>query len=460
MTKTKTRTPLFVRDKFFYKTVLALALPMTLQNVMQLLLNMMDTVMLGWLDGDTETVISAANLANQPYFVYSLFLFGMVSGMSVLIAQYWGKGDIATINSVAGIGMIAVVGVGSIFTLVCYIFTPEIMGLFTQSEQVVEYGVQYLNFVLASYVVASVTTLLYGVMRSTEQVTVALVTNTTAILVNVVLNYILIFGKLGLPPMGIRGAALATLIARIFELLMVLVYVIFMEKRVRLNIKKMLRIKSSLIKDFIRYSLPVICNETLWGLGITMHSVIIGNMGELPHAAYSVANIIERIGLLAAIGFGNATLIMIGKEIGAGRRENAYPYAKTMLALSTLLGVFMSGVVYLIKDIAVNMFNVSDDTKTAALNIVLVMMVVIFAKSFNTTAIVGVIRGGGDTVTAMLCDFLPMWLIAIPLGAVIAHIVKLPVWWVYACLMGDELIKVPVCLIRIKSKKWIRNVTR
>ncbi len=455
-----TKTPIFVRDKSFYRIVLSLALPMTLQNVMQLLLNMMDTVMLGQLGEHSEAVISAANLANQPYFVYSLFLFGMVSGASVLIAQYWGKGDTDTINSIAGIAMIAALAVGGIFTTVCYLFTPQVMSLFTQSEEVISLGVDYLRIVLASYIIASLTTLLNGVMRSTEQVSIALATNSTAIVLNILLNYILIFGKLGFPQLGIVGAAIATLISRIVELLMVLGYVIFFEKRVKLNIPKMLKINKTLVRDFIRYSLPVICNETLWGLGITLHSVIIGNLGDMPYAAYTVANIIERIGLLASIGFANATLIIVGKEIGAGRSENAYPYAKTMLALSAILGVVMSGVVLFIRYPVVNMFNVADETKVAAIHIISVMAVVIFAKSFNTTAIVGVIRGGGDTITAMLLDFVSMWTLAIPLGAVMAHVVGLPVWWVYAALMSDEMLKVTFCFLYVKSRRWIRNITR
>ncbi len=457
----KVRTPFFVRDKNFYKLVFSLVLPMTLQNVMQLLLNLMDTVMLGWIEGEhTETIISAANLANQPYFVYSLFLFGMVSGASVLIAQYWGKQDIDTINSITGIAVIAVFGIGGLFTSVCYIFTDGIMGLFTPDPMVIELGVQYLKIVLASYLVASLTTILCGVMRSTEQVGVALFTNTTAIFINIALNYILIFGKLGFEPMGIRGAAIATLIARIIELIMVLFYVTFIDKKVKLRIRKIFRIKAVLVKDFIRYSLPVILNETFWGLGITFHSVIIGNLGPDAHSAYAVANIIERIGVLAALGFANASLIIIGKEIGAGRSKNAYPYAKTMLTLSLLFGIFMSCVVFFIRGFVIDMFNVDNITKASAMNIAFIMMLTVFAKSINTTGIVGVIRGGGDTVTAMICDFIPMWLFAIPLGAAAAYLIKLPVWWVYACLMSDELIKVTIVLLRFKSKKWIRNVTR
>ena len=449
-----------VRDREFYRVVLSLAIPMTIQNVLQLLLNMMDTVMLGRLGESSEALISAANFANQPFFVYSLFLFGMVSGMSVLIAQYWGKGDTDAINSITGIAMTAAVAVGSLFTIVCYLFTPGVMGLFTDSDEVIGLGVKYLRIVLASYVIASITSILCGVMRSTEQVGIALGSNTVGIFTNIALNYCLIFGKFGLPRMEIEGAALATLIAKIVEFLIVLVYVIFFDRRVRLSFARMFRIQRRMIGDFIKYSLPVIFNETMWGLGITLHSVIIGHIGDAAYAAYTVANIIEKIGLLSAIGFANATQIIIVKEIGAGRSENAYPYARTMLTLSAALGIIMSGVVLLVRVPAVGLFDIADSTKTAAVNIIAVMSVIIFIKSLNTTAIVGVMRGGGDTRTAMIFDFMPMWLISIPLGAIVAHIIKLPVWWVYACLMSDEVIKSGFCLLYIRTKRWIRNVTR
>lgn len=450
----------FVRDKQFYRVVLSLSIPMTLQNVLQLLLNMMDTVMLGQLGENSEAVISAANFANQPFFVYSLFLFGIVSGMSVLIAQYWGKGDINSINSITGIALTAAIIVGSLFTIVCYCFTHGVMGLFTNSGDVIELGVKYLRIVLASYIIASITNILCGVMRSTEQVGIALGSNTVGIFINIALNYGLIFGKFGLPRMEIEGAALATLIARIVEFLIVLVYVILYDKRVRLSFARMFRIQRNLIGDFIKYSLPVILNETMWGLGITLHSVVIGHIGDNAYAAYTVANIIEKIGLLSAIGFANATQILIGKEIGAGRSENAYPYARTMIAISSALGAIMAGVVLLVRIPAIEIFDIADTTKTAALNIILVMPATIFLKSINATAVVGAMRGGGDTRTAMIFDFVPMWVFSIPLGAIAAHIIKLPVWWVYACLVSDEIIKSSLALLYIKSKRWIRNVTR
>ena len=260
--------------------------------------------------------------------------------------------------------------------------------------------------------------------------------------------------------MGIVGAGIATLIARVIELLMVLGYIVFIEKRVRLKLSRMFRIPRTLAWDFIRYSLPVIGNETFWGLGITVHSVVIGNMGETAYAAYSVSNIIEKIGMLAVLGFANAALIVIGKEIGAGRAHNAYPYAKTILSISVLLGILTAGLMLAVRWPMINIFNVTSETKTAAMNIAAVMAAVIVAKSFNTTAVVGAIRGGGDTLTSMMFDFIPMWFFAIPLGAIAAHLIEIPVWWVYACLMSDEVVKMPLIMWRIISKKWIRNVTR
>ena len=460
MTNRTVRTPFFVRDKGFYRNVLRLAIPLTLQSAMGLLLNMMDTVMLGRLGENSEAVISAASLANQPFTIYSILIFGIASGASVLISQYWGKQDTDSINSITGIITIISLVAGGLVTVLCYFFAPEVMSLYTSSPLVIELGVSYLYIVLASYPITSMTSLLCSVMRSTEQVKVALVSNSAAILTNILLNYILIFGKLGFPALGIVGAAIATLIARIAELLMVLFYVIFMEKQVRLSLRKMLRIRGVLVRDLCRYSLPTITSETFWGLGITCHAAIIGNMGEIPYAAYSVANIIESIGLLATMGFATAALVIIGKEIGAGREHNAYPYAKTLLTLATILGALMSGVVVLLARPAVNLFNIVDATKDTAVNIILVIAVLVFIKSFNATAIVGVFRGGGDTVTAMLMDSVCMWTISVPMGLLAAYVLELPVWWVYAFLMTDEVVKIFIGFKRVTSRKWIRNVTR
>ncbi len=451
---------MFVKDREFYKTVRRLVIPITLQNVMSLLLNMMDTVMLGQLSERSEEAISAANLANQPFFVFTLFLFGMISGATVLISQYWGKQDRRSINTVCGIAMIGALSIGSIFTLICAIFTKPVMSLFTDTPSVIEIGASYLRIVVISYIPAAITSLLCGIMKSVEHAKIVLLTNSMAILINILLNYIFIFGKFGAPAMGVQGAALATLIARMIELTLVVIYVFGVEKQLKLRIPDMLKITKPMVHDFIKYSSPVIFNETVWGLGITFHAAIIGHLGEEAYAAYTITNVIERVGQLAAMGFANAAAIIIGKEIGAGHSDKVYGYAKTLMILSTSLGVAASVVVWFIHMPISHFFNVADTTRAMTHGIILFYIFFNVCKYFNCLNIVGILRGGGDTVAAMLCDFLPMWFVCIPLGFVVAFYFKLPVQFVYAVLVCDEALKIPFGFARFKSKKWIKNITR
>ena len=450
---------LFVKDRLFYKRAFMLLLPMIFQNVMSLMLQLSDTVMLGLLPSNSETAISAANLANKPYFVYTLFLFGIVSGATVLISQYWGKGDTETISRILGIAMTTALVLGSFFTLSCYLFAPSIMSMFSKSSEVIRLGAEYMRTVAISYIPAAVILLLYGILKSTEQVTVPLVFSGASIILNIVLNYILIFGKFGLSEMGVRGAAIATAISKLTEFVLVIIYMVFFEKKVHIKISKLLDFKKKILMDFVRYSSPVILNETAWGLGITVHAAILGNLGEEQYAAYTLANIIEQIAMLAVFGFANASGIIIGKEIGAGRSQNAYPYAKTLLSMAVISGFSFAFILMLFREKIIGIFNVSDTTKMYAGYIIIIMFFLISFKSFNTPAIVGVIRAGGDTVTAMLTDFIPMWLIAIPLGLTVTKLFDLPVYFVYALLMSDEALKAGFILWRLKSKRWIKNLT-
>lgn len=462
---------LLVREKSFYRIIMRLVIPITLQNVMGILLNMCDTVMLGKLEGNSEEAITAANLANQPFFLYTLFIFGMISGAAVLISQYWGKGDVEAIRSISGIAFIGALSLGTVFTVVCYILAPQVIGIFSKSGNVIELGVAYLRIVLLSYIPAAVTALLCGVMKATEQVKIALISNGAAIIMNIILNYILIFGKLGFPALGIRGAAIATLISRIAELITVLIYVIFMEKQIKLTLKNMFRIRKELVVDFLKFSTPVIANETLWGLGITIHSVILGNLGEEAYAAYSIINVVERICQLATMGFANAAAIIIGKEIGMMRhlsdegeimraKDRVYNYAKTLLTVCTASSAVIAVIIFSLRYRIISFFNISEYTKSVALNLIVIMLICVVMKAFNAPNIVGVIRGGGDTLTALLIDFIPMYALAIPLGILASHVFHLPFHWIYACLLSDEMFKVTLGVIRFRSRKWIKKITR
>ena len=431
----------FVREKAFYKTVFSIAIPIALQNVVGTVLNMADTVMLGMVDAKTEETIAAAGYANQIYFLYSLFIFGMCSGSAVLISQYWGKKDFVSINRVSGI--------------------PNIISVFTSSQEVINMGAGYLRIVIFSYLPATLTLILGGSLRATEQVKIVLFTNVSAVFINIVLNYVLIFGKFGAPVLGINGAAYATLIARIVECSIILIYVIFFEKRVNYRIRLMLKPGKVLIRDFLRYSSPVIFNETMWGLGITIHSVVYGNMGDEIFAAYTIAAVFEKIGILFAMGFSNAAGIIIGREIGAGREKNVMRYARVMLFFSAASVFIVFSAIVLFREPLIGIYgNIDAVTAKTVSNLLLVMLMITTVKGYNTCAIVGTIRAGGDTVTGMFIDITPMYSIAIPLGFVFAFVLKAPIYLVYPVLMSDELLKVVINTLYIASGRWIRRITR
>jgi len=450
----------FARDKSFYKTVFAIAIPVALQNVLSVALNMADTVMIGMLETNTEQAISAAGYANQMYFLYSLFIFGICSGSAVLISQYWGKGDFESINRVTGIAFIFAVSLGLVFSISCIVFSTPIISVFTASPDVAALGGSYLRIVAFSYIPATISLVFGGSLRATEQVKMVLVTNVTAVFLNIFLNYTLIFGKFDAPELGINGAAYATLTARVVECVSILIYVVFFERRVKYRISIMLRPGKYLLRDFFRYCLPVIFNETMWGLGITIHSVVIGNLGEQVYSAYAIANVLERVGILFAMGFSNASAIIIGREIGAGRSKNIMSYARTMLFFSAVSVFIVFSCIVLLREPLIGFYNIEAETANTVSTLLIYMLIITTIKGYNTCAIVGVIRAGGDTVTAMLTDIIPMYFLALPLGFIVAFVIKAPVYFVYIALMSDEISKVAFTIKHIASGKWIKKLTR
>ena len=448
------------REKNFYRTMLHLMIPICLQNVLFMTLNMCDTLMLGMMESGAEIAINAAGLANQPFFIYSLIIFGMVSGSSVLISQYWGAGDRKMINKVAGIALSIVITVGFVVTLAVFFFSRGVLGIFSGEAEVVENGASYIRIVVLSYIPAALTNMLNGIMRSMEKVKVALFSNFAGVGINIVLNYCMIFGKLGFPTMGLKGAAYATLIARLIECSIVIVYVFVAERDIRLKPIPIFKCELHDIRHILKISMPVVLNETLWSTGVTMYAVILGNIGVAQYAAYSVANIIERIGMVFSQGMANAGAIIIGKTVGAGKKDKAYEYSGTMLLFTTCAGAVLCVLIILSRGLFVSIFEIDAVTKEMAKAIIVFVGFVVLCKSYNMVSIVGVLRGGGDIRYAMLCDVLPMWLLSIPLSFALSKYTSLSVEYIYcALLVPDEIIKAVAGLIRFKSKKWIKNIT-
>ena len=456
---------LFVADRQFYRSVFRLVLPLMAMSAMSLILNFCDIFMLGRIGELSENAISAAQIANRPFFLFTMLMFGSMSGATVLCSQYWGKKDIDTINSIAGTTMAFLLPLCVIFMTVCFVFAGQLMSLLSNDEAIVEMAAVYLRIILFSFVFNLITGLFSGILRSVEKIKVPLAANITAILINIFLDALLIYGLWGFPAMGIKGAAAATAIARLIEASVILVYIIFFEDTVKFTFKKMFRIHIIIIKDFFRYSLPVVANEFIWGFGMTVHNSIIGRMPKYGEgdqlAAYTISNTIEQVAFMSIIGFSTACCIIIGKAIGEGKdNDTVAKYARSFIGLAGVFAFVTGGAAFAFREYIINIFEISGATKIYTSQLFTVVTAFILLKSFNCVSIVGIFRGGGDTKTGMVIDACFMYLIGIPLGFAAMYFWKLDVRFVFAFLISDELFKLPVVAWRVKSRKWIRRITR
>ncbi len=443
--------------KAFYKLVFVLVLPMALQNLINVGVTSADVIMLGQVG---ETSLSAASLAGQVQFIMTLIFFGLTSGAAVLTAQYWGKKDIRSIEKILAITMrFAILG-AIIFTVAALLFPVPIMKLFTSEEAVLKEGVSYLKIIGFSYIFAAITMIYLNVMRSVERVIISTVVYSVSLVINVIFNAIFIFGLFGLEPMGVRGAALATLIARITELIIVWFYARKINRMVRFHFKDLFTIDKVLLKDFLTFSIPVMLNELIWGAGTAANAAIIGHLGSPVVAASSVTQVTRQLAMVVAFGIANATAIIIGKAIGEQKEELAKVYAKRFIRLTLVVGFIGSLVILGVSGIAQSQMTLSQDAKYYLNIMMFVMSYFALGQAYNTTMVVGVFRAGGDTRFGLILDVTTLWGCSILFGALAAFVWKFPIPLVYMIIMSDEIIKLPLTTLRYKSYKWVRNVTR
>lgn len=444
-------------SRVFYRSVLALVLPMAAQNLINVGISSLDVIMLGAV---SETVLSASSLANQIQFIMTMIFFGVTSGACVLTAQYWGKGDRRTIEKVMGIALRISITVGIVFTLAVLFFPEPLMRIFSNEEDVIAEGVRYLQVVGYSYLFMSITMIYLNIMRSVERVIISTVVYSVSLVTNGVLNAVFIFGLLGLPAMGITGAALATTIARFVELVIVLVYAYRPGQPVRLRFSDIFTREAQLFRDFLRYSIPVTLNEMMWGGGVSMITAIIGHMGQSAVAANSVAQVTRQLATVVAFGIANATAIMIGKAIGEGSEDKAEDFGRRFVWVTVIAGVVGGIVVLCVSPIASANLTLTDQAREYLTFMMFVMSYFVIGQAFNTTMVVGVFRAGGDTRFGLIEDTVAMWGISIFIGFLGAFVFGWSVQAVYVVLLSDEIIKIPVNWWRYKTKIWLRNVTR
>ena len=451
------------RESGFYKRLFLLALPLILQNLITTSLGFVDTFMVGLL-GQTE--LSAVTAANSPIFLVQVIIFGLISGLTVLVSQYWGRGDTEAINRCMGIALYTGVGIAGAVALVLFLFPQPVMALVTNNPVLIELGAPYLQIVGVSYVFNAASSVYVGMQRSTENPAMGMIVFAASMLLNTFLNYVLIFGKLGAPALGITGAAIATLTSRIVEFLLTLGYAL-VSRRVPLRPSALFRPGMAFLRDFIKYSTPVLLNETLWGLGTTVMTAIMGHMiiSEEMLAAYAIMGNIDKFSTVACFGVAGATAVIVGKRIGEGAgKDEIYSLGCCLLLVSLLVGVAVAlclgaALPLIFIPILYPLFHLEGLALEIAITMCIVYICILPLKAFDITNITGLLRAGGDSRMASIIDLSCQWVIAVPLTFLTALVFNAPVAVVCLCIQSENVCKCPWGILRLRSRKWINDVT-
>jgi len=447
----------------FYREVALLSAPIILQNLITSTLGMADTFMVGLLG---ELPMAAVTLANIPMFVIQLFIFGVQSGSSVLFNQYWGKKDLEAINRVMGVAMWAVLLITCVYASILLLYPVEFLSLFGNQPEVIELAARYGRIAGLSWIFDSVVLVYISVYRSMEQPKLGMYILVASMLTNTFLNWVFIFGNLGAPALGVEGAALATLIARILEFAIMVGHALT-NRSFALRPGLLLRPGGAMARRFLIFGFPVILNETMWGMGTSAYTTVMGHMEGSTEilAAYTIAGNVEKICMVVSFGISATAAIIIGREIGAGRSDKVQEIALVLITLTAGFGVVIGAGLFLFARLAAPvlifpLFKLSASAAAIATMMMTVRAVIFPLHDFNGVVIVGVLRGGGDVKAATLIDILPLWLVAIPLTALCGLVLKLDILWVYLVMCLEQLVKLVLGLWRMKSGKWIRDITR
>lgn len=445
------------KNKDFFKVMISIALPITLQNLVASSVNMLDTLMITTLG---EESIAAVGLANQVFFFYAVTVFGVATGSSIFIAQFWGKKDTRNIGRVLGISLAIVCVLGTVFTLAALIVPDFIMRIFSNDKEVIRLGADYLRVVSLSYIITGISFSYAVASRSIGQAKMPMTVSMISFVTNALFNYLLIFGKFGFPQLGIKGAAYGTLIARAVEIALIL-YSIYSNKQNPLaqNIKNMTDWTGDFIKKYLKTAYPVILNEAFWSLGTVLYSIAYAKIGTEAAAAVQILNTVQNIFMVMTRGLANACTVMVGNKIGADEEEEAVEYANSFMILSVVLGLVLGIMLFITSDGILMFFrNLTPGLHAASKKLLIVLAIFFSIKSFNGTMIVGVLRGGGDTKFSMILEMCSVWLVGVPLAFLGALVFKLPVYYVFLMVHMEEIVKASIGMLRIRSKKWVTNV--
>lgn len=456
MNRITARTKEMLGDKIFLEKAVRIACPVALQGMLNTVINLVDTLMIGSMGA---TAIAAVGLANKVFFVFSLLVFGVVSGGGILAAQYWGSGDVKHIRKVLGLSMVIAMAGAALFAIPAIACPQIVMRIFTTSQDSVSLGAKYLSVAAMTYPFIALTNVYVAMLRAVGQVKVPVFTSCIAIALNIILNYTLIFGHFGAPQLGVAGAALATLIARVLEICLVAGYVYLSRSPIAGSLRDLFGWSGAFIRRFTDTAAPVIANEFMWGLGTTLYSLAYGRMGDEAVAAITIATTIQDIVVVLFQGLSAATAVILGNEMGAGKLKRAERYAVNFFILQFIVTVAAALVVVGIRGPLVGLYRITPEVAADVHRCILVFALYMPAKMFNYINVVGVLRSGGDTKMCLFLDTSGVWFIGVPLAFLGALVWGLPIYAVYALVLLEEVYKMILGYLRYRQKKWLRNLT-
>lgn len=442
--------------KTFYKSLINVVGPIAIQNLIAAAVSSADVIMLGFVG---QTAIAASSLAGNIQFMLIMVATGTSSGLIMLAAQYWGKKDVESIRTLHGIALRVSVVFGFIFSFAAMFFPHLLMKIFTDDTTLISTGSKYLRSVSLSYLLFSVSQVFQAGFKSIERVKIVTIMTTTALSLNIFLNAVFIFGWFGLPKMGIVGVGLATTIARFIEFVFCLIYA-KTQKDVKFRLSNVFRSKKVLTLDFIKFSLPALGNELVWGSAFAMYSVILGHLGEDIVAANSVVSTLRQLCCVLCFGMAYGGAVVLGKTMGSGDLALAERNAKRLIITTLASGLLGSILIICLKPVLPLIAELSESAAHYRDLLVYINSFSIFGAAVNTVLICGVFRAGGDSKFGFIIDLISMWFVSVPLGLIAAFVLKLPPIWVYFILYLDEFEKMPIVVIHYLRKKWLRNITR
>lgn len=455
--ETQAAASFFSKDRMFYKRLFTILLTVSLQNVVAYSVNMADNLMLG---SYSQVTLSGAATVNQIFFMVQQLSVGICDSLVIIGSQYWGRQNIRSLRKVGGCGLKLAAGGGLLIWAICLFFPSQLMAIFTTDASIASEGMAYMAIIKYTFILFLITQAILATLRCAETVRIAFIVSCVSLVVNVGINYCLIFGKFGLPEMGIRGAAIGTLIARIVELIIVLVYTLKVDQKVRLFSENPLKKDPGISHDFSVLATQILVQELFWAVSIPLQSAILGHLSSDAIAANSIATTFYQYLKVVVRAMASASAVMIGSAIGRGNMEEVKREGRTLSVIDLIIGAILGLILFLLHKPLLSMYSLTPEAYVMADQLLVLMAFLMVTMGYMMPVMNGILRGGGDAKFTLYVNMISTWAVVVPLSFMSAFWWKLPVVWVVFFSQSDQIFKAPIAFLRFRTYKWARKLTR